>query len=262
MPIHHKKSILFLYNIMKNPFKSKFMKNPFNSKIERLKEDIRKHPVCRPMNSLEKVENFLDGGKRIWLNPHDQTCFNFGWFTIKDYYDWMDGKGPIVKGETDDDKKKFWDVATFKSKYDNVAWAIISHEKDFDLIHDNYYPYSKRDGGLVSRVNKPLKNTKNNHAEIISKTLGAICNKYNNDVMYFEPDLNSNFYIKIKSEMRGAVRVLYSLGVGYYGACNTPRDIENLSWISEICLYKIAYSYFILNEIELPDFEFVRNYKI
>ena len=71
------------------------------------------------MNDL--VESRLDtdgeGQKiRIHLNPNNQKCFNFGWFEYQDYYDWLEGKGKIVKGKTDEEKKKFWDVAVFESE--------------------------------------------------------------------------------------------------------------------------------------------------
>jgi hypothetical protein len=55
----------------------------------------------------------------------------------------------------------------------------------------------------------------------------------------------------------GVKETLFALGIGYYGACNTPEESENLVWIADICEYKSAYLYFTNNNIALPDFEFV-----
>jgi hypothetical protein len=32
-----------------------------------------------------------------WLNPRDQERLNFGWFTVEELEQWIEGKGPIVK---------------------------------------------------------------------------------------------------------------------------------------------------------------------
>lgn len=38
-----------------------------------------------------------DGEIIFWLNPMEQRQNNFGWFTVKDLDDWIEGKGPIPK---------------------------------------------------------------------------------------------------------------------------------------------------------------------
>jgi hypothetical protein len=68
-------------------------------------------------------------------------------------------------------------------------------------------------------------------------------------------------YSNIHAELQGVKETLFMLGIGYYGAVNLPEDPENLSWIADICFYKSVYLYYINNEIRLPDFDFVYNYK-
>jgi hypothetical protein len=220
---------------------------------EKLIDALRKHPVCSPMNDLK--ESNINNEIRMWLNPNNQVCFNFGWFTFQDYYDWMNGTGVIVKGKTDEEKKKFWDVAVFDKEH-NLAWAIGYNKKHFDLIDSNYHLSEIETGVDFYRIAKtPLKITKDNHKEIISKIMGDVCRYYGDTTVEIKSGENS--YRRMDIELQGVKETLYALGVGYYGASNTPEEIENLSWIADICIYKAAYLYFVKNKIQLPDFDYV-----
>jgi hypothetical protein len=236
----------------------KFLKNFLDritkTQIERLRDAIKAHPVCKPINDLHESE--INGEIRIWLNPHIQHCFNFGWFNYQDFYDWMEGKGNIVMGKTDEEKKKFWDVAVFETTHE-LGWAIGYYKKYYDLIDENYQPKYNPTGYYLGRnVKNPLKITNKNHAEIISKMMGYVC-RYYADVEFKD---YSHSYKIMNDELVGVKSVLFNLGVGYYGACNTPDEIENLAWIADICIYKSQYLYCLKNNVQLPDFDFVYNY--
>jgi hypothetical protein len=227
----------------------KLRKKVLPTEREKLIDALKKHPVCKPMNDLR--ESNINNGIRIWLNPNNQVCFNFGWFTFQDFYDWMNGNGNIVKGKTDEEKKKFWDVAVFDKEH-NLAWAIGYYKKHFDLIDDTYYPIGI---GFNRKVKTPLMITKNNHKKIISKVMGSVCGYYGDTTV--EIKSGENGYTRMIQELQGVKETLYALGVGYYGASNIPEEIENLSWIADICVYKAAYLYFVKNKIQLPDFDYV-----
>jgi hypothetical protein len=241
----------------------KFLENTTLTEIEKLRIAIKESSVCKPMNDLNESEiNNKEGESevRIWLNPHNQKCFNFGWFTHEDYYDWLDGGGPIVKGTTDAEKRKFWEVAVFEVLHTS-AWSIGYNKKHFHLIDETYHRTITGDYGLNRYVQTPLKIAKNkkNHEEIISKVFGDVCRYYGDTTVEYK--IGDRNYMRMEHELQGVKETLFMLGVGYYGASNLPEDPLNLSWIAEICKYKALYLYFIKNEIELPDFDFVYNYK-
>ena len=211
------------------------------------------------MNKLQESEldNDNQGIKiKIWLNPYNQLCFNYGWFEYPDFYDWLEGRGKIVKGKTDEEKQKFFEVAKFENKYD-YAWSIGYHKKYFPLIDDSYHNEFKPGFGIERICKKPLKITKTNHEEIISKVFGNICGYYSD----LELNYTSKAHKCMHDELVGAKDVLFSLGVGYYGANNTPEEILNLAWAADLCIYKAVYRYFEINKIPLPDFDFVYSYK-
>jgi hypothetical protein len=229
--------------------------------IQKLKEALKANSVCKSMNDLKESE-LADGNNglktKIYLNPNNQKCFNYGWFEYQDYYDWLEGKGNIVKGKTDEEKKKFWDVAVFEEEHD-MAWAFGYNKKFFDLIDETYRPETKTSYSIERACKKPLKITKDNHKEIIAKIFGNVCRWYGDTTT--EITSGSNARRRMNDELSGVKETLFSLGIGYYGANNIPEDPENLSWIADICEYKAAYLYFINNKIPLPDFDFVYNYK-
>lgn len=234
-----------------------FLENITTAEIDKLKTALKESVVCKPMNDLQESMRGSDEEVFIWLNPHNQKCFNFGWFTYEDYYDWLGGGGAIVKGETEDEKRKFWEVAVFEAQHD-MAWAIGYNKKHFNLIDETYRP--KSDFNHINRYPKtPLKISKNNHAEIISKVFGDVCNSYGDTTVELKVDDRN--YIRMEHELQGVKETLYMLGVGYYDASNLPEGPLNLCWIAEICKYKAYYLYFVKNNIELPDFDFVYNYK-
>jgi len=235
-----------------------FFKKFTQTDLEKLQEALKAVPVCRPMNDLKEAPRGTNGGVAMWLNPNNQKCFNFGWFGYPDFYDWAQGKGNIVKGKTDEEKKKFWDVAVFEIEHD-MAWAIGYNKKYFDLIDDSYRPKFKKGYSFYTYIDKPLKIKKENEKEIIAKMFGYVCRDYGDTS--FELTSTSHVLRRMRDELTGVKETLFNLGIGYYGACNTPEEIENLSWISDICEYKAIYLTYVKNNIPLPDFDFVYNYK-
>jgi hypothetical protein len=230
------------------------------SDLEKVKEAIKASPICKPMNDLKESELDNDGNGvkvRIWLNPNNQKCFRWGWFEYQDFYDWINGTGKIVKGDTPEEKQKFWEVAKFEIEHE-YAWAFC-YKKHFDLIDETYRTQIKAGYGYSTECKKPLKITKDNHVEIISKVFGDVCRYYADTTV--EPTINSRMLTNMRSELQGVKETLFMLGIGYYGAVNLPEDPENLSWIADICLYKSVYLYYVNNKIPLPDFDFVNNHK-
>lgn len=46
--------------------------------------------------SLQTAKKFDDGTWMYWLNPYDQKNNHFGWVTLQDLKDWLNGKGKII----------------------------------------------------------------------------------------------------------------------------------------------------------------------
>jgi hypothetical protein len=224
-------------------------------------DELKDHPVCRSLNDpLEdingKVVNPRDPNIRVWINPCNQTCFSFGWCTEKNLRDWMNGTGIIVKGKTPEEKKKVWDYAVFESSDENhIYWSILHHWKWFKELKSDFNPHKFR-RYIADSLENPIKITKNNHKQVILDMYVPFIKEISEDIEYREwsnirTEFNKNFY--------GVKRTLISLGVGTIGACNTPEEIENLSWIDDLIFAKAYYLYLVKTGVKLPDFEWLSN---
>lgn len=58
--------------------------------IEKLKKANKEYYALCP--TFEE-----DGTLKFWLNPQEQSKYNYGWFTVKDLLLWIKEKGPIIK---------------------------------------------------------------------------------------------------------------------------------------------------------------------
>jgi hypothetical protein len=226
--------------------------NLFNKKIKEktIFEKISEHPICNNYSDLKFNEN-----KLCWLNPSNQISFNFGWFNEKDLNDWLNGTGNIVKGKTEKEKKKFWDYALFLKNYNNqIGHLMLYNFKYFNLVNEKYNP----NVGYDLYFNNSLIIMKNNKEEIIKKIFGSFVNRIKNQFTYMGIDdiLNEN-----RKTLYGVSKTLILLGCGYFGASNTPKIIENLSWFQDVVISKAYYLYLLDENVQLPDFNFILNYK-
>jgi hypothetical protein len=203
--------------------------------------------ICSPINNL-----VFNNDGRAWLNPSDQQSFNSGWFEKQDFLDWLEGKGKIVKGKTNKEKLLFWNHAKFLKEY-NHGWMIACNYNYFNLVAD-YNPNS----GFEKYNENPLVIKTKNKEEIISKVLSSFKNYIKEDFKYrkFE-DVQKEY----KDVFYGAKKTLIMLGCGYFGACNTPCQVENLSWFGDVVITKAYYEHLLIEGVVMPDFDFVRENK-
>jgi hypothetical protein len=206
-------------------------------------DQFNHNSICSPMNNLE-----FDKHNLTWLNPNNQTSFNSGWFEKQDFLDWLEGKGKIVKGNTEEEKLKFWNFAKFVHENEN-GWSVYFNYKYFDLVLD-YDVIAKF--GQFNKNSLTIK-TKNKE-EIIGKILGSFLPNIKNDFKYRK-------FIDVIKEYRdilyGAKKALYILGCGYFSASNTPCQVKNLNWFSDVVISKAYYQYLLEEGIVMPDFNFV-----
>jgi hypothetical protein len=233
------------------------MKNLLDKIIKTTKTDrelvleaLKASTVCKAINNNFRETEKTNGETRMLLNPHNQKCFNFGWFTYQDFHDWTKGQGKIVKGDTPEEKQKFWEAAVFESEHD-YGWSIGYYMKHFGCIDETYK--QELNHTYTTSVKVPLKITKTNHLEIIAKVFGDICRYYSDTELTY----TSHLQTKIDSELMGAKQVLFMLGVGYYGASNTPEEPENLSWVADIAKYKAVYLCLLKKGVKIPDYDFI-----
>lgn len=233
-------------------------------------DDLKKHPIARPMNSpWDDADPHKTPDFKVWVNPHNQQCFNAMWCSSQDLEQWMEGKGPMVKGKTDIEKKKYWDYAVFEDSkdewgIDHSKWLIKYTWKHFDTFNSDFNPHAHKGYGMESEIKNRLKlrnNRTKDHNENKIRTeeiIKAMLVPYVNMIVKELGYRNwNNVRQEIEHDLHGIKRTLYCLGYGYMGACNTPEEISNLSWVPDIVYGKGLYLFLKSQNYPLPDFEWL-----
>lgn len=238
----------------------KLFKRSFSDTLE----EVKKRRL--PMNNLERTD-----GDRVWLNPHNQSCFNSGWFDQQDFEDFLNNKGRIIKGNTQEEKDKFLEYANFINTY-HYGWAVafgFEHFKKKIIIH-NYKYYSS---GITKDVTNPVKIGVSNRwgkatdsSTGIAKIFSSMIPMLISDLSVFRNGVcDQKTFDRVQKEWRdnsyGMGKALSCMGLGYFGACNTPEEIENLSWYRDLIFAYAYYKHLLSNGVKMPDFKFVHKHR-
>jgi len=219
---------------------------------------LQNHKICKEINHIRFTNDKGEPTERAWLNPMNQESFNYGYFTVQDYIDWMNGTGPIIKGETQEEKDKFWAYAKF-IRENKHGWMIIYYQEYFDKLIDP--TESESFDSRNHETKTPLKITKTNKEEVIGTIFGYMVRSLTNDFEGVYNDDDYHILRRFRDECWGAKISLYKLGCGYFGYSNTPKDMLNLSWVPDVVIAKAYYNFLVKQGVELPDFDFIKNYK-
>ncbi|NOK60330.1 MAG: hypothetical protein GFH27_549281n277 [Chloroflexi bacterium AL-W] len=80
--------------------------------------------------SLERWQ-WMDGEVRFWLNPHDQSSYRTGWFSMDDLIAWSQDRGMIIiDDDFDDDLDDEPKTTTFGSQ---TKWR--THASDDNILN-------------------------------------------------------------------------------------------------------------------------------
>ena len=235
-------------------------------------KELEDHPVCRGMNDIwdDVWKNRSDPNHLVYLNPDDQYSFNYGNFSIRDFEAWMDGEGPIVRGKTPGQKKKYWDYACFTADR-NIPEEYQHHPrfyikltwKFWDQFVTDHDPHKHRGSGHYMQVVKPIKVKRKtsdqlqqqiNENRVIIDMFAPFIQQIVSDMEYRDWHAITHEYGHI---FHGVKYALYNQGVGYFGASNTPEEIRNLSWVTDIVYAKALYQFYEKRGVPMPDFEWL-----
>jgi hypothetical protein len=141
-----------------------------------------------------------------------------------------------------------------------MSYSFLYDIEHYHLIDENHNGLK----GFEQYVENPVKLKKGNNKDVLSKLFGSVCSCYVRQLAtnYLRDDadiMSSYSYKEMKAELYGVKLVCFQLGLGYYGACNTPTEIENLNWFADLTMSKTLYLALLKNGVEMPDFQFIRS---
>lgn len=211
-------------------------------------------PHCQAMNKtsiLKKEDDRTDG--KVWLNPHNQLCFNAGWYSHQDFVDWANGTGNIIKGKTQKEKDIF--MHYHKCYVDEKCGWETLYGMRFAHLFEGYFKYLPIKNNFNYTSEYETIDPTSDKEEIIKKVFGSA-------IFQLKFDMETSFDLEIlrrnwHEESFGISKTLCLFNIGSFGASNTPEKLINLSWVRDVC-WGIA-KYLNLKEkgYEFPDVEFV-----
>jgi len=227
--------------------------NPMNS--EGIIQDWKALGVARKFPKMSR--GLLFNGDTYWMNPNQQECFDSAHLTHLDFIDWANGTGRVVRGKTQEQKDKFMRVAISYQKQDYSASIYLAHLWMIDSETKVKWAPKYRRNQYSNPINLSSRKEsigviKELFSQLVQPLLNDIRDSYDLNGRH-HPELDHcdvfrNVSQRHREYMNGVCRVLAIGGHGYYDACNTPCDLENLSWSKDLVFAK-AYSIF-LEEID------------
>ena len=207
-------------------------------------------PHVKAINTASIENDEAEGKEKFWLNPTQQTCFNYGQFSKQDFIDWARGTGPIVKGKNQKEKDKFMKYAKAAIE---LNYTLFMYWEHLELLTEKYL----RASNMMSYGDYDLIKSKDSE-EIIKKVLSSFVSTMVPEFEYREID-------DIRRDWRetwyGTAYTLVLLGHGAFGACNTPERIINLSWAQDLVFAKAYYLHLKKIDYDFPDIDFVHKHR-
>jgi len=219
-------------------------------------DPMNKDSIISDMSLFNRLKKFPKTNKgllndysdeRYWSNPNNQTSFEHGHLSHQDFIDWANGTGIAVRGETQEQKDKYMRYAHAYDKLDLSVFIYAEHLHLIDAdskfkINYNRYNNSRRattviDLGIKRESAKVIKDM---FSSFVQSVLNEIKYKYQWDKDY---DI-SKYSREISDYMHAVSTTLAYSGHGYFDACNTPTELENLSWSKDLVFAK-AYSLYL-----------------
>jgi hypothetical protein len=206
--------------------------------------------IIQQWNEFESARKFpkrnlgLLTNETFWLNPNEQTAFEYGNVTHQDFIDWANGTGIIVRGETQDQKDKFMRYAKAMTQYDLSLSIYAGHLWKLDDDSPTVIDYGRyRKNGARKSINL---SKRRDSKDVIREMLSTFVQPSLRDIkdcIEWGRDLR-DISRKNKDFMYAVCQTLAKGGHGYFDACNTPTEIDNLSWSVDLVFAK-AYSLYV-----------------
>jgi hypothetical protein len=185
------------------------------------------HSFDSPWNYIALRPHFTEKRSLMyWLNPSNQKLVNFGWYTVEQLREWLNEEPNEIVSEEN------WPKLKFFCRHTNIHSLIYSYKEFFLGI--------KPDCMLDNCNKKIIRNTPKYYNEDFNKIIAHILFLYTRDLKE-QIDYRGKTIEELDSPRRevdervfGICESFVLLGMGYFGACNTPCEKENFSWLREV----------------------------
>lgn len=170
-----------------------------------------------------------------WLNPSNQDLVKSGMFTVEEIYEWMNEEDCRIV------PKENWELLKWRCQTTLNSTLYLEY-KDFP---ENVEPnHASRDVDYTYASTRSRQKRANAIKTFANHILWIYVDNCRNNMRL--KNIQSPFgsgAIDDRTEERtfGIAEAMAIQGLGYMGACNTPKDIENTSWLRDILYIKAIF---------------------
>lgn len=167
---------------------------------------------------------------KYWLNPSVQSLVNYGWYTVDDLKDWLNEVPNEIVPEAN------WPKLKWECKDKNFSRLSYEYPEFFD--YEPKYHSAKSYGWSSSKriVRGAPKYYESDFQVIIEHILYLYYRDIKDQVEILGKSLGEADRPRPQEQERvfGFCEAMTMLGLGFFGACNTPKNKNNFSWLKDV----------------------------
>ncbi len=214
-----------------------FKTHPTIIRLGKVKEDWRRQYGVHdtPYDALALVpkgDSISDIS--IWLNPCHQSHLNCGWLSFKDIDNWIDGvPGAVIKS------CEHWDELKYICSRKGYSVRSIANSLPYfvgDCNQEIALPTNPNDMSVQLKPCAKGKLSKDTIRRIASVVKYEVRSDIRTQMFHKSFDAIQGISRHCDEYIMGFFKALSLLGYGYYGACNTPAEYENICWFKDILI--------------------------
>jgi len=177
-----------------------------------------------PWDYIALLPRFSKGNIIYWLNPSNQDLVSSGWYKVKDLEKWIEQKPCKIVPE------KNWDKLLWQCKSNKFRFLKYSYH-DFIDVKPEYH----RSDNFKKLIKSTPKDRENDFNIIASHILYLLYKDMRDQVEISGKNNIHEVEVRRPEDERifGFTEALTFFGLGYFGAVNTPKNIENFSWLTD-----------------------------
>lgn len=181
-----------------------------------------------------------------FLNPGNQNYLNFGYMEKENIENWLKDKYDSIVFKSKEHMEELYFLCKIPDMmFINMLFPEFVNIEVKYIAPNTYFDRNKNEKDDFIDIRK------SNQEDILNVFLSFVKFNYKNSISIYKAGNAIEVYKSndMHTEGWGVLRAAALMGIGYYGASNTPKEKYNLSWVQDIIYYEALLEVYIENKI-------------